>query len=221
MIFLFAVLLAAATTAAPPAAASSDAAASVEGLVSRWSFEKDAPGANAVASGPSLRIEKAAIAEGRQGTALAFEDWSLKDYLHPDPGSATRAVLPAEHAGDLGGSYPMKVSAWIYPTADPIYYGGIVERGYGYGASFRLILHRGLRVGGSVGRVVLKSATPIGLNAWHEVTLQADGRKAVLIVDGVEAATADIPSPERPASKDAVVIGERFSGRIDEVSIAR
>ena len=190
-------------------------------VLSRWSCEKDAPTANAIASGPPIVIDKAVIAEGHQGTALAFEDWSVKDYLNPDPNRATRAVVPREAAGDLGGSYPLKIAAWFYPTADPLYYGGIVERGNGYGASFRVILHRGLRVGASLGRVSLKSATPVTLNAWHEVTLMADGKTATLSVDGVAAAVAELPASEKPASKEAVVIGDRFSGRIDEVSIAR
>jgi len=225
---------AAATAAAPPAdtARPSDAARPME-VVSRWSFEKEAPGANGIASGPALKIEKAVIAEGHAGTALAFEDWSVKDYLHPDPGVATRVVVPREAAGDLGSSYPVRISAWIYPTADPVYYGGVVERGNGYGASFRLILLRGLRVGGSVGRTSLRSSAPVTLNNWHEVVLTVDGKTATLTVDGAQAASAELSSSERTAaagraasegraaSSDPLVIGERFSGRIDEVSIAR
>ncbi len=189
-------------------------------VVSRWSFEKDAPAANAVASGPAARIEKAVIGEGHAGTALAFEDWSVQDYLHPDPNRATRVVVPHDAAGGLGASYPLKIAAWIHPTADPVYYGGIIERGYGYGASFRLVLLRGLRVGANVGRVSIRSSAPIALNAWHEVALTADGKTVTLTVDGVQAAVADLPAGERTASSDPIVIGERFSGRIDEVSIA-
>jgi hypothetical protein len=191
-------------------------------VVSRWSFEKDAPGANAVASGPAARIEKAVIAEGHAGSALRFEDWSVQDYLHPDPNRATRVVVPQDATGGLGTSYPLRVSVWIHPTADPIYYGGIVERGNGYGAVFRLVLLRGLRVGASIGKVSVRSSAPIALNAWHEVALTADGKTLTLTVDGVQAAVAELPAGEqRAASPDAVVIGERFSGIIDEVSISR
>lgn len=212
-----AVVTAAAATVAAPAA---DTARPME-IVSRWSFEKDAPGANGIASGPALRIEKAVIAEGHAGTALAFEDWSVKDYLHPDPGIATRVLVPREAAADLGTAYPVRISAWIYPTADPVYYGGIVERGNGYGASFRLILLRGLRVGASLGRTSLRSSAPVTLNTWHEVALTVDGKTATLTVDGAQAASAELPPTERSASSDPLVIGERFTGRIDEVSIAR
>ena len=212
------ILLTAGAAQAAPTESAADTVQPMQ-VVSRWSFEKEAPAANAVASGPAARIEKAVVAEGHAGTALRFEDWSVQDYLHPDPNRATRVVVP--HDSTLGVSYPLKISAWIYPTADPVYYGGIVERGLGYGAAFRLVLLRGLRVGGSVGRVNVRSTAPIALNAWHEVALTAVGKTLTLTVDGVQAAVADLPSGGPAASSDAVVIGERFSGTIDEVSIAQ
>ena len=52
--------------------------------------------------------------------------------------------------------------------------------------------------------------------------LAVDGKTATLTVDGARAASAEIAaSEEGAASGDPLVIGERFSGRIDEVSIAR
>ena len=116
---------------------------------------------------------------------------------------------------------PFRVTAWTYPTADPVYYGGIVEKGQGYTSSYRLVLLRGLKLEGSLGdpRVSIKSASPITLNAWHEVALVTDGKSLTLMVDGAQAAQAALSAPPRPGSTDPLIVGERFTGSIDEVSL--
>jgi len=190
-------------------------------LIARWSFDGAAPGENSVAGAPSGQIERAQQVEGHDGKALAFEDWSLKNYLKPDPKLASRVLV--DHDPRLNPAFPFKVSAWIYPTADPIYYGGIVEKGRGFGASYRLLLLRGLKVEASLGgkHITVRSQSPISLNAWHDVTLIADGRALTLLVDGKEAGRAAAEPAEKLASADPLVIGDRFTGRIDEVTISR
>jgi len=198
------------------------AAASAAGgtVVSRWSFDGEQPGANAVEGGPAARVEGATAAEGHSGRALQFEDWSVRNYLKPDPRQASRVVVPDGPA--LSPTGPFKVSAWIYPTADPIFYGGIVEKGAGLGASYRLVLLRGLKVEAAFGdrHVTARSAVPLTLDAWHEVALSFDGTTLALLVDGKEAARAPVPAGSKLASKADLVIGERFTGRIDDVTIA-
>ena len=188
----------------------------------KWSFEPPAPGANAIAGGPAARVEAATTADGHDGKALAFEDWSVKDYLKPDPRKATRLMVTDDAAGRLNPTMPFRLSAWIYPTADPIYYGGIVEKGRGLGGSYGLVLLRGLKVQASLGdrHIVARSSSPVTLNAWHQVTLQAAGGTLILTIDGQEAARAAIPPDTKISSSDPLIIGERFSGRIDEVELA-
>lgn len=188
-------------------------------ILSAWSFDGGQPGLNSVAGGPSGKVERAVAVEGHAGKALAFEDWSIKNYLKPDPLQATRVVIP--HDPKLTLSPPFRVSAWIYPTVDPVYYGGIVEKGRGFGASFRLLLLRGLKVEASLGdqHVTARSTLPISLNEWHEVVLVADGSALALVVDGKETARATVAPGLKLASADSLIIGERFTGRIDEVSI--
>jgi hypothetical protein len=166
-------------------------------------------------------VEGATEADGREGKALAFEDWSVKDYLKPDPRRATRLVVADDAGTRLNPSLPFRLSAWIYPTADPLYYGGIVEKGRGLGGSYALVLLRGLKVQASLGdrHVVARSSVPITLNAWHQVTLQASGGTLTLTIDGKEAARETIPADTKISSADPLIIGERFSGRIDEVEL--
>lgn len=195
-------------------------------ILSRWTFDGSAPGDNSVPGGPPGRVERAQPAEGRSGKSLAFEDWSVVDYLKPDPRKATRVVIPEKETkgspSPLNPTAPFRVSAWIYPTADPVYYGGIAEKGIGKGSSYRLLLLRGLKVQASLTdrHVTVRSSSPVSLNAWHEVALLANGRSLTLFVDGVEAGRAAIPAEARIASSDPLVIGDRFTGRIDDVRIS-
>lgn len=187
-------------------------------ILSRWTFD-DGTAANAIAGAPAGSIERARSVEGHAGKALLFEDWSIRNYLKPDPRIATRVVVP--HDARLNPPSPFRVTAWIYPTAEPVYYGGIVEKGHGYGASYRLVLLRSLKVEASVGErhLVARSASPVTLNAWHEVTLAVDSRTLELVVDGAKAGQISLDVPLKLGSNSPLIIGERFTGRIDEVSI--
>ncbi len=190
-------------------------------VVSRWRFEAANPSANEVEGAPAARIEGAQPAEGKQGAALAFADWSVADYLKPDPAAATRVVVP--DAAPINPALPFRVTAWIHPTADPVYYGGIVEKGDGFGASYRLVLLRGMRISASLGgsHATVRSPDPVVLNAWHEVTLLADRTSLALVVNGREVARTALSAEPKTGSADPIVIGDRFTGRIDEVTIAR
>jgi hypothetical protein len=53
------------------------------------------------------------------------------------------------------------------------------------------------------------------------VTLIADGRALSLIVDGKEAGRTASDPAEKLSSTDPLLIGDRFTGRIDEVTFSR
>jgi len=186
--------------------------------IAHLSFDDEKP--EAAPGLPPGRLQGATRTEGHQGKALAFEDWSTRDYLKPNPAQAARLVIP--HDARLNPALPFSLSAWIYPTADPIYYGGIVEKGQGFGGSYRLLLLRGLKVAGSAGakNTTVRSAQPLTLNAWHELKLVAAAGTLTLYVDGQKAGEAALPEGSRPAASDDFVIGDRFTGRIDEVILA-
>ena len=211
-------LLAGLAAAALWASASSRAAEGSGNVLARWLFDEGkgtvaSDGAGGAADG---RIERATWSTGRSSGALAFEDYSILNYLKPDVREATRVVVP--HVGRLNPPGPFTLRAAIYPTRSPLYFGGIFEKGRGYGASLRLILRRGLRPRAVYGpdSATVDGAEPLSLDAWHEVELRFDGDTLTLKVDGkVQGRTSGVkPGANSP---DPVVIGERFSGKIDEV----
>jgi hypothetical protein len=186
----------------------------------RWLFDegKGAVAGDGMDGTSAGRIVRATWGDGRSSPALVFEDYSLEDYLKPDVARATRVVVP--HQDRLNPKGPFTLRAVIYPTRDPLYYGGIMEKGRGYGASYRLMLLRGLKVRGAIGpsHAAVTSKDPITLNSWHEVELSYDGTALVLEVDGKEQGRVSATKPSLSSTED-VVMGERFSGRIDEVAL--
>ncbi len=189
--------------------------------VARWTFDGSPPGASSVAGAPDARVEGARQVKGMEGRAMSFQDWSVVDYLKPDPRKATRVTVP--HDPRLNPPLPFRVTARIFPTADPIYFGGIVEKGRGFGSSYRLLLLRGLRVEASFGgrHLTARSASPIALDSWHEVTLAADREALRLIVDGEEVARTSLGDASPLTGAQPLLIGDRFTGLIDEISIDR
>jgi hypothetical protein len=68
------------------------------------------------------------------------------------------------------------------------------------------------------GQASIVSAEPLSLNAWHELVMKYEGDTLSLAIDGKEAARkSGVKAPA--ASQDDAVVGERFSGRIDEITL--
>jgi len=196
-------------------------AASETTTIARWSFDGRDAGANSVEGAPGGRLERAKAVEGHEGKALSFQDWSVVDYLKPDPGKATRVVI--EHDDRLNPAAPFALSAWINASSKPIYYGGIIEKGQGFGSSYRLLLLRDIRIEGSLGagHATVRSPSPIELNRWIRVSLVVEGSALSLLLDGKEVAREALGSDTRLESTAPILIGERFSGMIDEVTIEK
>jgi hypothetical protein len=190
-----------------------------EALIASWMLDEGS-GETARDGGGAAngKIVRAAWTEGRSGGALAFEDYSVVDYIQPDVGKATRLIVP--HSDALNPRPPFRIKASIYPTRDPVYYGGIIEKGRGRGASYRVMLLRGLKLRATAGGTGLTITTsrPLSLNAWHDIELIVGTGGLVLMIDGKEAGRAD-GTPGATASPENIVVGERFSGKIDSVEL--
>lgn len=187
-------------------------------VLARWLFDE---GSGVVASdgvdgSANGQIQRAVWTEGKSGGALEFEDYSLKNYLEPDVKEATRVVAP--HGDRVNPAGPFTLRAVIFPTRDPIYYGGIFEKGHGYGATLRLVLRRGLKLRAvyGPGSSTVDAGEPLALDTWHEIEVKYDGASLTLKVDGKAQGSAKGVKAGAP-STEPVVIGERFSGKIDEV----
>ena len=96
-------------------------------------------------------IVKAAWAEGASGKALAFRDYAAG---YPSkPASESEYVL-VKHSPGLTPHKSFEVSATIDvdPGFEPSFAAGIVQKGSGYGCSFRVLLRSDLHIQATVGQ---------------------------------------------------------------------
>lgn len=164
-------------------------------------------------------IVKAAWAEGASGKALAFRDYAAG---YPSkPASESEYVL-VKHSPGLTPHKSFEVSATINvdPGFEPSFAAGIVQKGSGYGCSFRVLLRSDLHIQATVGQehnsVVSQSAVARG--KWTTIRVTYDGNQVQIFIDGKQDGSLQV-SGARLESEEDITIGTRFSGRIDEIKI--
>lgn len=163
-------------------------------------------------------IVNAQWVEGKQGKALAFEDYG-NELLKPDSSKATYVTF--EHNAALVPKSKVTITAMVMlDRENPFYYGGIVEKGEGFGAAYRLGVKRDRKIRASVGNKLLSVESPEALpvGEWHELTMSYDGEKLVLSIDGKEVAQKD-GAVEKFENESTLELGRRLTGKIDEVKI--
>ena len=171
--------------------------------------------ANQAPDGPGTSITGATWADGEDGKALEFKG---PDYSGPYRPPGTFVTLNDSAGLNPNGKVTVAVS--VYPTFNPVAWGGIVEKGVGYGSSFRLLMLRNGKVRAAVGNehLTVDSPEPLELDAWTRLEMTFDGKTLALSVGGTEVAKT-AAKPESMASEASIEIGRRFTGRIDNVMI--
>lgn len=165
------------------------------------------------------KVVNAQWVDGKKGKALAFDDYG-NELVKPDASKATYVTF--EHNDALVPKTKLAVSAWVMlDRENPFYYGGIVEKGDGYGAAYRLGVLRNRKIRASVGNKLLsvESPEPLSVGEWHELSMSYDGQKLVLSIDGKEV-TQKEGAVEKFENKSPLVLGTRLTGKIDEVKIS-
>ena len=155
--------------------------------------------------------------DGKAGKGLAFRDYT-GDFTKVDVTRGTVVTVP--HHAALVPAKTVTLEADVYPTARPHYYGGLIEKGVGYGSAYRLLLLKDGRARGTVGNdhLAVTGKTPLTLDAWHHLTLTFDGETLTLTVDGTVEGTVT-GAPGGFVNSDDLRFGYRFTGRLDNVSV--
>jgi hypothetical protein len=170
---------------------------------------------------PNLKgsVVNAQWVDGKQGKALAFNDYG-NELVKPDSSKATYVTF--KHDDALVPKSKVTLSAQVMlDRENPFYYGGIVEKGDGFGAAYRLGVLRNRKIRASVGNKLLsvESPEPLSVGEWHELSMSYDGQKLVLSIDGKEVAQKE-GTVEKFDNKSPLVLGTRLTGKIDEVKIS-
>jgi hypothetical protein len=156
--------------------------------------------------------------DGQKGKALAFNDYG-NELVKPDVKKATHVTF--KHNDALVPQSKVTITALVMlDRENPFYYGGIVEKGEGFGAAYRLGVMRNRKILASVGNKLLsvESPEPLSVGEWHELTMAYDGQKLVLSIDG-EAVAQKEGTVEKFDNESPLILGRRLTGKIDEVTI--
>ena len=151
--------------------------------------------------------------------ALAFRDYTADE----PPSQPPPQYVRVKHSTTLEPKTKFEISASINidPKFSPTFVAGILQKGTGYGCSYRLLLGSDLRVRVAAGKehVNLETSRTIEKGKWTKVRATYDGRALKIFVDDKEEASQEVAIRDF-SSTDDVTFGERFTGKIDEVRIS-
>lgn len=191
-------------------------------IVGHWNFDEGSGNVVHDSSGKNNagEIVSAKWAEGISGKALAFVDYTSE---HPSPDSKKASYVRIKHSASLSPTRSFDLSAAINIDASfsPSFVATILQKGEGYGCSYRLLLTKDFKVRVAAGteHATLESTTRLTPGKWISVRASFDGQKLKIFIDGKEDAStaAEVKNFSNP---DDVIIGWRFTGKIDEVRIS-
>lgn len=187
------------------------------GVLGKWSFDEGDGqiAGNSVTKELAGAITGATWADGESGKALEFSGPNYDGPYKP-PGT----FVKVDGSEKSNPTKTVTVSVSVYPTMKPVAWGGIVEKGVGYGSSFRLVMLRSGKVRGAIGNqhVTVDSPDELPLNVWTKLQLVYDGKTLTLLVNGKKVA-AEAATAMTLASDYPIEFGRRFTGRIDDVAI--
>ncbi|MEY4763726.1 MAG: hypothetical protein RI907_399 [Pseudomonadota bacterium] len=118
-------------------------------------------------------------------------------------------VFAANERVKASSGSPYTVSLWVKPTA---LQGQLWSQG-----GLQLALE-GDKVSARLGGLAV-SGGPVAAGSWSHVALAVGAGKAVLYVNGAEAAQADLP-PAAAAIEGPISLGQGLQGELDEVQVA-
>ncbi|MGA2184144.1 MAG: LamG domain-containing protein [Bryobacteraceae bacterium] len=190
-----------------------------QALSGYWKF--DGAGAtvpDSSGNGNDATIVNARWTEGPSGgKALAF--W---DYANDYPPTKTPTFVRVKHSDTLTPTKGFDISATVSVDAQTgsRWTGAVVQKGEGYGCSYRLLIGKDLKVQANAGNEHASAVSTSSLVSGRWTTIRAtyDGRELRIYIDGKEDARVPVAAA-RLESKDDVRIGDRFTGKIAEVRI--
>jgi hypothetical protein len=194
--------------------------AEAQQVVGYWKFDEGSGNIAHDTSGKENHgeIVNAQWTDGASGKALAFQDYSTGEPRHQPPPQYVRV----KHNASLEPKTKFDVSATINidPQFTPRFAAAIVQKGSGYGCSYRLLLEPDFNIKVAAGKehVLLESSRALEKGKWIKVRATYDGRALKIFIDDKEAASQEVAIRDF-SSADDVTFGERFSGKIDEVKI--
>jgi len=149
--------------------------------------------------------------------ALGFRDYSTEN-----PPTAEQSYVRVRSSDSLNPVKSFDIAANIYidPSFSPVFAADILEKGDGYGCSYRLLITSDFKLEAVAGNEhsAVVSAAKLTLAKWSSAKVAYDGRTLKIYINDKEDASIAVQTKSL-ASRDDLIIGRRFTGKLSDIVV--
>ncbi len=195
---------------------------SAQQIVGQWKFSE---GSGNVAHDSSGKKNDAEIvgAKWTGGPSPGSSALAFRDDAADNPPSAERSYVRVKNSDNLNPAKGFTIAANVYidPSFSPVFAADILEKGDGYGCSYRLLITPDFKLEAVAGNEhsVLKSATKLPLGKWFSAKATYDGATLRIYVDDKEDGSIAVETKSL-VSQDDLIIGSRFTGKLADILVS-
>jgi hypothetical protein len=199
----------------------STSASSAQQIVGQWKFHD---GSGSVAHDSSGRNNEGEIlgAKWTSGPSPGSGALAFRDYVTANLPPTERSYVRVRNSGSLNPTKGFDIAADVYidPSFSPMFAADILEKGEGYGCSYRLLITSDFKLEAVAGNEhsTLLSSTKLSSGRWFLARATYDGRTLRIYIDGKEDASLAVHTKSL-ASQDDLIIGRRFTGKLADIVI--
>lgn len=200
----------------------STSASSAQQIVGQWKLNE---GSGSVAHDSSGRKNEAEIvgAKWTSGPSQGSNALAFRDYATANPPSVEESYVRVKSSDSLNPVKGFSISANVYidPSFSPVFAADILQKGDGYGCSYRLFITPGFKLEAVAGNEhsVLLSSTKVPLGKWFSAKATYDGQTLKIYIDGKEDGSIAVQTKSL-ASQDDLIIGKRFTGKLADIAVS-
>jgi len=196
--------------------------AAAQQIVGQWKLNE---GSGTVAHDSSGKGNVGEIvgANWTSGRASGNAALAFRDHAAEYPPSTALTYIRVKNNESLNPTKAFDIAAHVYidPSFSPMFAADVLEKGDGYGCSYRLLITSDLKLEAVAGNEhsALVSSTKLTPGKWFSARATYDGRTLKIYVDGKEDASVAVQTKNLSSQED-LVMGKRFTGKLAEVTVA-
>jgi hypothetical protein len=191
-------------------------------VVGQWKLNE---GSGTVVHDSSGRSNEGEIvgANWTSGPAPGSAALAFRDHATANPPSTAQTYVRVKSHESLNPTKAHDISARVYidPSFSPVFAADVVEKGDGYGCSYRLLITSDFKLEAVAGNEhsALVSSTKMTPGKWFSARAVYDGRTLKIYVDGKEDASTAVETKSL-SSQDDLIMGRRFTGKLADITVA-
>ena len=200
----------------------STSVSSAQQIAGQWKFNE---GSGSVAHDSSGKKNDAEIvgAKWTTGPSAGSSALAFRDYSTANLPLAEQGYVRVKNSDSLNPVKGFTIAANVYIDASfsPAFAADILEKGDGYGCSYRLLITKDFKLEAVAGNEhsLLLSSTKLPLGKWFSVKAVYDGQTLKIFIDDKEDSSIAVQTKSL-ASPDDLMIGKRFTGKLADIVVS-